>query len=283
MSFVGVKDFIEKGYNGGQYCLTGFRKISGIASTQGHVVDFSMAAGNPRPNYYTGDALKAKAFTSEYGIWHGGNVSPSVKIIRKFAVLANNAGISPAWFTICDYLLFYPLIDMDTTDEQTFTNLVTLPRYTTGEGVQAMLVATNPYIGGASFYIEYTNSDGVAGRMSRIMTTNVSTYIGTVVHSGVTASLGGTFINLAPGDKGIRSVQAISFLGFNGGLAALALVRPLANVLVREITQYNEWDFLTMKGTTPVVQDGAFLGMIGAVNGNAAAQLVQGFIEVIWN
>lgn len=283
MSFIGVKDFIENCYNGGQFCFTGFRKVSGIASTQGHVVDFSMGAGNPRPNYYVGDALTAKAFTSAYGLWHGGNVSPSTKILRKFAVLANNAGIAPAWFTICDYLLFYPLIDMDTTDEQTMVNTVTLPRYTTGEGVQAMLVATNPYIGGQSFFIEYTNSEGVSGRISRIMTTNVSTYISTVVHSGVTANLGGTFINLAPGDKGIRSVQAITFLGFNGGLAALALVKPLANVLVREITQFNEWDFLTMKGTVPVIQDGAYLNMIGAVNGSASAQLVQGFIEVIWN
>lgn len=283
MAFVGIKDFIESCYNGGQNWWTGFRKVSGIASTQGSVVDFSMAPGSPRANYYVGDALVAKTFTSAYGIWHGGNVSPATKILRKFAILANNAGVVPAWLTICDYLLFYPLVDMDSTDDQMLTNTVTLPRYTTGEGVQAMLVATNPYIGGASFYMNYTNSDGVPDRTSRIMTSNTNGYIGTLVHSGVAAGHSGTFVNLAQGDKGVRSVQSVTFMGPNGGLAALTLVRPLANVYMRETTQFNEWDFLTMKGTTPVIKDGAFLGFVGAVNGSVSAQLMQGYMEVIWN
>lgn len=283
MGFGRLKELVENAYDGGQHQITSFRKVPAIASTAGSVIDVSMAPGNPRANYYTGDEKTATRFIADRGFYHGGNVSPQTKHLRKITVLANNAGWVPAALTICDYLLFYPLIDMDSTDEQALTNTLTLPRYTTGLGVRAFLVATNPYIGGMTFFIEYTNSDGVTGRISRIMTSNTNTYIGTVVHSGVATGMHGTFINLAPGDQGIRSVEKVTFLNPNGGLATLVLCAPLANVYMREITQFNEWDFLTMKTGMPRIYDGAYLGMLAAVNGSVSGQILTGFFETVWN
>lgn len=295
MSIARLKQMVENCYWGGQEWWSSYRKVPAIASVAGNVVDLSMAPGNPRPNYYVGDALTAKVLNGNYGMWHGGAVTPATKHLRKFSVVATNAGVMPAVFTLCDYLMFYPLIDMDSTDEQFLVNYgatettitspsaAVLPRYTAGLGVRAFLVASNPYIGGSQFFINYTNSDGVAGRISRIMTSNTSSYIGTLVHSGPLANMHGTFINLAPGDKGIRSVQSITFLNPNGGLAVLVLVVPLANVYGRELTQFNEWDFFTMKAGMPRIYDGAYLNMIAAVNGSVAGQYITGYLEVIWN
>jgi len=39
----------------------------------------------------------------------------------------------PITMVMCDYLLFYPQVDMDSVDPQAMDNTVTLPRYESGE------------------------------------------------------------------------------------------------------------------------------------------------------
>jgi hypothetical protein len=191
--------------------------------------------------------------------------------------------ISPMEFFVADYLMFYPLIDMDSTDEQFFTNSVTLPRYTDGNGVRAFLVATNPYIGGANFTMTYINQNGVR-KTTRLQTCNVHTTIATIVHSGATAGVSGTFINTPDGD-GIRYVESITFMGPNGGLAALVLCKVLTSVSTFYSTGINqaEWDLLHMKGELPVIKDGAYINFIGQVNGSATGVVISGLIETVWN
>jgi hypothetical protein len=285
VGYARLKELVDESYLGGKSWMTAFRKIPPASSIQGTVVDFSMAPGTPRANYYTGDELTATLFSLTRSIWAGANVLPATKHLHKVSILSSTAGVVPCWFTLCDYLLFYPLVDMDNTDEdgQVMVNTVTLPRYTDGEGVQIMVVATNPYIGGGTFFVEYTNSRGESGRMSRIMTSNISTSIGTVIHSGTSANVSGTFVNLAPGDSGVRSVQKITFLTGNGGLAVVALVKPIANIWDREAGCFSEWDFLTMKPSLPRIMDGACLNFIGAVNGTAVGVTIMGELSVIWN
>jgi hypothetical protein len=282
MALKKLRDIVEQCYLGGKNCITSFRKVPAIASTATAVVDFSMAPGNPRANFYTGDALTATTLNTAYGVWHGGNVSPDTKILRKIDFMVPPATISPMELYALDYLMFYPLIDMDSTDEQTFTNTVTIPRYTDGKGVRAFLVATNPYVGGAQFSIKYTNQDGVS-KTSRLQTTNTHTYIGTVVHSGAVAGVSGTFINTPDGD-GIRSVESITFMAPNGGLAALVLCKVLTVVTTNYVAPAKaEWDCLIQKGELPVIKDGAYLNFIGQVNGSASAVVMSGLIETVWN
>jgi hypothetical protein len=144
-------------------------------------------------------------------------------------------------------------------------------------------VATNPYLGGANFFIEYTNSDGVSGCRSAMSTSNTGSYIGTLVHSGPNAGSHGQFISLAPGDRGIRRVDKITFMAMNGGLAVLALVRPLVTVTTREINVPSEWDFFLMKSGMPRIYDGAVLNFIGSINASVAGQIVTGDVTAIWN
>jgi hypothetical protein len=250
-----------------------------------------MAPGNPRPNYYTGPELTATVKNGAYGIYHTGNVSPDVKYLHKIAMQSGTAGAGLAVYILCDYLLFYPLIDMDSTDEQIFINYAddpvhadALPRYTDGVGVRAFLVATNPYIGGQLFSINYTNSDGTSGRISPQHLSNSSTYISTLVNSGTTTAgvYPGAFISLVHGDKGIRSVESITFQGPNGGLATLVLVKPLATLMTREITAWSEWDFIKDKPSMPRIYDGAYLNLLCMCSATVAANAIIGEATFIW-
>lgn len=278
-----VSDITLKCYEEGQNWESSFRKVPALASTRGIWSDLSSSPGNPKPNYFVGAELTATALDGTLGMYHGGNVSPATKRLHKILIGSSSSGVAPATFMLCDYLLFYPLVDMDSTDEQTLTNVTTLPRYEDGLGVQAMLVATNPYIGGAYFHINFTNSDGESGRMSNPMLSNTATYIGTLIQSGIIAGTTGPFIRLQQGDRGIRSVQSITFYAPNGGLAALVLVKPLAVISLQETTAFAEWDFLSMKPTLPKIYDGAYLNLICCPNGSFASAPIMGSMQVIWN
>ena len=299
-----LRDVIDSAYTHGRYTYSSFRKVSAIATSAGCWADLSMAPGNPVPNYYVGDQMMATVpdvVAGSYnwykkGIWHGGSVAPYKKFLHKICMVGTGAGAAPATFFLCDYLMFYPLIDMDSTDEQLFINYGAietdttspdadvLPRYTEGVGVQAFLVATNPYIGGQYFQLKYTNSAGVANRYSAVTITNTATLIGTILNSG-TAGVrrSGAFVELQQGDLGIRSVQSIQFFASNGGLATLVLVRPIATMMTREPTAWAEFDFIKDKPSLPRIIDGAYLNWLVLSSATIAAVPIIGEITTIWS
>ncbi len=291
------KDVIDTYYETGAYWFNGFRKAHAITTVQGNWFDMSMTSGNPKPNYYTGTELRATSLSWQNGIFHGPKTSDGFKYIHKFMIVSQQAGVAPATFLLCDYLMYYPLIDMDNTDEQLFINYgvditttthplaVTLPRYTDGKGVQMFLVATNPYVGGAVFQINYTNNLGTAGRITIPITSNINTNIQTIISSGATTYLNsyGAFIPLAFGDGGVRSVESITFMAGNGGLAALVLCKPIATIMLRETTACSETDFMLDLPSLPKIYDTAYLNMLCLPYGTAAASVILGSIETIWN
>jgi hypothetical protein len=267
----------------GQSWFSGFRKVSALATNQGVWCDLSMTTGNPRPNYYVGTELGSDVLRTENGIWHGGDVAPKKKILQNALIGSFAATVTPATFLLCDYLMFYSLIDMDSTDEQLLSNAVTLPRYTSGDGVQMFLVATNPFIGGQAFTVKYTNSDGVSERTTVPVLTTNTTNIGTILNSGVTgAAAMGPFIPLGRQCRGVRSVESITFLGPNGGLACLVLVKPLATMRTRDISTFVEHDFVREKGPAPVIQDGAYINWLCCPNGSAATVPIIGNLNFVW-
>lgn len=290
----GVRSLVDSAYIKGKYVSSTFRKVSAIASVAGYWVDLSMATGGPTPNFYVGGEKEATIPTDWYkkGIWHGGAVTPDKKFLHKVCVLGTTSVLAPAPYLLCDYLMYYPLIDMDSTDEQTLINyhavdsplIPTLPRYTDGIGVQAFIVATNPYIGGAYFQIKYTNTDNVSERISKLTLTNTSTYIGTIVNSNT----GGVnnysaFIQLQAGDIGIKSVQSITFLSTNGGLATLVLVKPITSFMTREATAWCEFDFIKDKPSIPRIYDGAYLNFLVMPSGTIATIPFIGETTFIWD
>jgi hypothetical protein len=299
MGYSRIRDIVESSYTEGRNSVAYVRKVSAIASAAGFWVDLSMTPGNPKPNFYVGNEKECTVPSLWYksGIWHGGNVAPSDKYLHKILLLGTAAAVAPAQFILCDYLMYYPLIDMDSTDEQLLKNygatvttttdplLPSLPRYTDGMGVRAFLVATNPYVGGAQFQISYTNHLGESGRISTIQTSNTSTFIGTLVNSNNAGTAGSyqVFIPLKEGDLGIRSIQSITFVVPNGGLACLVLVRPIATIATREPNICCEIDFIKDKPSLPRIYDGAYLSFLCNSSATLAAIPIVSEMSFIWS
>ncbi len=287
MGFSNVKRLVEAETESGQFQWSSFRKVPVITSTAGFWVDLSMAPGNPKPNYYTGTELTATAFNGNNGIYHGQDVSASqTKVVTEVLLNCNTATPLPMTVLFCDFLLFYPLIDGDSTDAQVFDNTVTLPRYTDGKGVRAFLVATNPYTGNTNVSISYTNSDGVSGRTSPTLFTNAVAAIATLMTGGGTSGTTnrlGPFFPLQDNDIGVRSVQSITISAPSGGLYALVLCRPLFEVCTYEITAFTERIFLKDKGPLPVIQNGCYLAPLGyGASGSVQSINFFGMIKTVW-
>lgn len=285
--FRGISDVVDAEREGRSRRYT-WRKSPSQVTTIGIWFDITSSPGNPVAKFwFDAPPLIAKAVSQSVdgGIFHGANVSPSQKVIRKFVSMTSTATALPMDMFVCDYLLYYPTIGDDVTDTQTFDNTVTLPRYTDGDGVMMMAVSLAARTGGSTFNVSYTNSEGVSGRTSQTMTMNGETSIGSIATSGraVTGS-GNPFIGLQNGDTGVRSIESLTMLTpDSGGLFALVLVKPLFQTQIRGVDAPVEKDLLIQGAQLPIVQDDAFISFVclpsSAVNGT----VMMGDMQVVFN
>lgn len=288
-----LKEVVSNGYETGKFSYSAFRRSYPFIATAATWCDLSMASGGPPPNYYFGDDLTATIPTDWYkkGIWHGTAVTPDNKYLHKIAMFCATAAAAPAPYLLCDYLLYYPIIDMDSTDEQAFINTVdnplvpSLPRYTDGKGVQMFVVATNPFVGGQTFQIKYKNTLD-QDRISKPCVCNVGTNIGTILNSyAVLAADGkrwGPFVELQQGDVGIKSVTSIQFMLSNGGLACLVLCKPIATLMLKGVDAWAEVDFIKDKMELPRIYDNAYLNLLTMPSATIAGAIITGEITTIW-
>ena len=263
-----------------------FRKVPSQASTAGWWVDMSMAAGNPVANYYAAEPLVAKTLDGFDGIFHGADKSPGSKHLLAWGLMTPTAGMV-GQYTLCDYLLFYPFVDGDAAgDVQPMDNTVTLPRYTDGAGVRVMAVAVTPTAGGGTFTFDYINQDGAARTSPLQVVNTTASTIASIATSqqSVANGVGGPFLGLAAGDTGVRSITSVSFVAPAGGLIALVLVKPLADLAIREVSTMAEVRFLVDRpGVAPQIHDGAFLGVVMNCAATVAAGILTGYATFIWS
>jgi hypothetical protein len=282
--FKNIRAYVDAAENGA-YHITGFRKVPSQATTAGNWADLSMASGNPVPNYYASSPLTAAILEAERGIWHGSNVSPAQKHLRNLVLMTQTANAIPSMWYLCDYLMYYPFIDLDAVgEEQVMDNTITLPRYATGAGVQMFMVNVAPTVGGGGFTVNYTNSDGVAGRVTPVQFCSAATNIATF--TATTQAAGGfqPFIPLQDGDKGVRSVESVTVSVANGGLGALVLAHPIRNITLRDINAPREVESIREVPDTPRVYDGAYLNLIGNTpTGSIASAVIAGYAEFTWS
>lgn len=283
MSIVNTKQLIDAELEGRvrQYV---WRKTPSQASTAGIWFDTSMSPGNPPAQYYVGTQFESTALTRTLrgGLQHGANVSPSTKYLRSVTAMTSTATALPMPMILCDYLMFYPLIDTSDTAEQVLDNVIACPR--SGSG-QVIAVLTNPGVGGQSFYFTYTNQDGVSGRVSQTVKMNTATATGSIVTSSVSTAnqSGNPFIGLQDGDTEVQSIQSVQMLGADVGLFALVLVKPLMWTAINETTAPYEKDALLIGGDIPRIYDDAFLGFLALPRGTLAATALVGDIKVVWD
>lgn len=263
-----------------------WRKTPSQATTSRIWFDLSMSPGMPVPKYWFDAApLTARQITqsADGGFYHGPNVSPSEKYLRKITTMANASTALPMNVILCDYLLYYPTVDDGTTDEQLMDNTTTLSRYTNGNGVRMIAVTTGARTGGQTFTVKYTNQDGVTGRISQVVTQNTATTLGSITTSNTTATNGADpFIPLQDGDSGVRAVESVTMTNVDTGIFSIILVKPLAQHCFREITVPYEKDFLIPTTDLVKIEDNAFLNFLCLPLGTLAATVLRGDLKVIY-
>jgi hypothetical protein len=275
----------------GQTWLSSFRKVPAATATiAGQWFDYGYASGNPIPNYYAASPLEATQLEADKGIIVPRLAAGARQYLHRLSVMSAGATSSTQPLYLLDYLLYYPFADMDAAgDDQAMTQAAALPRYADGLGVQMMVVAQSPTVGGGRFTITYTGSDDVQ------YTTN-SMYCGAAQPSGAIVSavlgIGGLtpFVPLNAGVNGVKRVESVNFSVANGGLCAVVLVRPLEvtqtleSVAVAGLGAAVEKEALRLRGGMVEIKDGAFLGLVGqGVAGSLASSPLVGTIETVWS
>lgn len=272
----------------GQYLYASFRKQATQTTGAGVWFDLSMSPGNPAPNYYIGspNVFVPLKQSTDGGLRHGGNVSPSKKFLRKLMALTPTSTAAPLSCKLLDYIGFYGFVDESVLEEQLMDNTAPLPRYADGAGVQLMPVVVAGQTGGQTFTVKYTNQDGVEDRVTRTATMSTQIVNGTILHSqqaGAAYVNNGPFLTLQNGDTGVRSVQSVTIGGIGDvGLFALVLVKPLASFSLYGIDAPTEVDYLTDMASLPEIKDDAYLNLIAMPNGTLSGAPIHGVIETTW-
>ena len=288
MGFKNLKA-VNDAYDAGRVKFSSWRKQPTQTTASGIWFDLSMSPGNPVPNYYAAAPLEAKvlARSSDYGIDHGGPVAPYTKHLKSLMAMTVTTTAVPLPMILCDYLLYYPFVDMSVAggELQPMVNNASLTRYTDGLGVQIMPVEVASQIGGARFYVTYTNSDGVAGRVTPSVTCNTQVVNGTIITSAsATNGAAGPFLPLQNDDKGVRSIEGVTFLdGGDVGLITFVLVKPLATHCIHDITAPAERDYCLDFPSMPQIKDDAYLNLICHPTGTLANAPIYGTAEFIWS
>lgn len=263
-----------------------FWKTGGPNPGAGRWLDTSVGAGIPIYNPYAGSALEATPMigAGNRGIYTGPEPSAG-QTKHLFAMQAGTAGTGvPLYLLLADYLMFYPLVDGDSTDTQDLDNTATLPRSVSGEGVRCMAVVAAPMVQSGVVTMTYTNSDGVANRTSKFGLPASGT-IGTLATSSSNAGVIGAvspFAPLASGDKGIRSIESIVMDTAPGGLLNFVLVKPIAHQQVREINTQAEKFLFRESATLPKIESGAYLSFLANNGASATYTPLRGFLQFIW-
>lgn len=273
---------IARAYDEGGYHLQPFIKVwASTFNTANAWFDGTLSGNFPRASYYAADDLVFSEYPTgnHLSFFHGGDVAPNQKILRTINLHGSAAGLAPSRYILCDYLGFAGGISWETNEEQLIDNTFTIPRYTDGKGVQAIMVQLFGSNANAVYTINYRNTNDVDVTSPTITANALGT--GGLQHGRTTATYQ-PFINLAKGELGIKRVNSVTVSSLGAGIAVLVLVKPIAEIIFRDITSPVEVDFLTDKFETPIIYDGAKLNFLITGSASLAGLLTRGYLEFIW-
>ena len=259
--FVWVKQYTPSALTVGRWCNTAIYTGSPTAMTyqQGPIQSSSILGAQ-----FIADQAPYMIGT----IPTGGPVSPYTKYLTGIEVVQTTSTTAPMWLLLVDLLAYYPNINLNTASAQTF-NAVSLPRYTTGAGVQMFMecgATATSTTGQTISATSYTNSAGNIGQAIPIAVQNgtIAAQQGWILHSGVTAANMAPFLPLAQGDVGVQSIQSLTFTGTAGAnmVGTLILCKPLAQVPLQQSYFASGRDFVFNTPTLPIIYDGACLAFL---------------------
>jgi hypothetical protein len=302
-----VADFATAAAEGGKHWIsTYFKAPPATATVSGQWYDYGYAGGNPIANYYAAAPGNVALLESEKGILLPNPGAGQKLHLHRWTAMSRAAGDTSTsnqnqTLMLCDYLMYYPFIDMDAAGEdQVMTQTivgqpVSLPRYQNGVGVQMMLVSQSVTAGGGRFTITYVDSDDVPHTTDSLFCAAAQPS-GALVQAAVGPGGLVPFVPLQAGVKGVKSVTSINFSVANGGLCAIVLVRPLVTTWLREecrrtttgtIESFGdvaEWSALDRSAGVVPIETGAFLSILGRTPaGSLASSVLVGAVETIWS
>jgi hypothetical protein len=227
-------------------------------------VDASMSSGTPKYNAYAGALLESNQLI---GTGNAGIFSGAIPSTNKFKYLARvgmatTSAVVPSYVLICDYLLFYPLIDGDSTDQQDMTNSIGLPRYTDGNGVRAFIVATTPGTTEGDVTINYVSHDDTNQSITFRLLIGASTGVIINGQSSVSTSGNNPFVPLSNGSRGVKAINSITNSSALGGFYCIVLAKPLTSLNIYETPTVNEVNLINDKFEIPRIYDGAYIHCI---------------------
>jgi hypothetical protein len=290
MGFTGYDDVIASLSAGDGNRIEWFKSnmnVTGVANTWDTMWPMP---GDPGAGSYAGSALTATAANNatvgSMGV--SASVSPDTRHILHRSAYGIGATTVPGILLVYDRLLYYPTISASSNSQQNLTNVVTIPRYTTGVGVQAWLeITTNLGTGTGTFIMTYTSPEGGPKSLGASVATLASALQPMIPHtSGNTANRYLIpFLPLGGGDTGIVSVQSVQFtVAHSAGVVCLVLGVPLAMIPITVNSQMSERDYVLQMPSMPRVHDDACLGLLVYHSGALVANVpYQGNIRTGWS
>ena len=133
MGFINVAEYANADA-AGQCWITQFRKaVTSTATITSSYVDYTYFAGSPLANFYASTPLEAAHIDSTRGIY----LPTTDQVLKNITVMTSAASATSTTnqrqkLMLCDYLMYYPFIDTDSTDQQDMVQSVPIPRYTSG-------------------------------------------------------------------------------------------------------------------------------------------------------
>ena len=293
--FTSQDDLINQVSDLGNAYRTDWQKstFTTTAQTAGLWYSLFRGGGNPPADTImgTGTNLAFQALTDTTagatGIPHGGNVG-DFKVLLNAAAQTAAATTAPCVLMLVDLLGFYPITTVTTTGDQALNNTVTLPRYTSGAGVQAFLTPST-VMGAATpnIRLTYTDSGGTAGNLTpaTLPIGNTAAAVTSVVYSGTGSGKFGPFFPLAIGDSGIRSVQQFNLSAtYVSGVLNLVLCKPLLTLPITTLGVTAERDLVNQFASLPKVYDGACLAwLMLAGAATPVGSPLSGHLEFGWS
>lgn len=261
-----------------------FQKTSSnaAASAAGRWHEFFTASGIPTAGAFSGSAGVATQLTAaSTGAFNIGpaTVSPDIRNLVSMKMQSPTSTLVPATFYLVDYLLYYPSCVVTGTPT-TLNNTATLPRYTTGDGVSAMIAvqtalgATQP-----ALTLTYTDQGGTGSNVALAMTSPVAS----APISTLFLNNGSPFLPLAGADSGIRRIDSYTLATGTTGTVSIVLVKVLAEIDLYAINTGTIVDFISQVPSFPKIEENACLGLIGVCGGAMAASSVfSGTLTTVW-
>lgn len=312
MPFNSINDYISKYEQGNWWQSHYIRELNGpivLSTLLGRWIDYS-AEGTGTPNLFMGgNSLAANPVINNPENPNGLYTGPvpaagQTKHLHSMQMLPGALGTTyfPMSFILCDYLMYYPNIQLSSSSKavQFFDNTQSLPRYTDGEGVMAFLVIQNipgTQGGSGAFAIGYTDSAGnensipadTGNDSSRVELVSFGAQLSYSKHifSGSTRFADTStnpgnctpFIPLNTGSRGIRRINSFkTYSNYPGGTAAIVLCKPIACIsLLSASTGVNALAATEklFKANPPKIEEGACLHFLGTYLGSGSGNVAD--------